>query len=123
MHEQALLSALSLAPETQTIIRAQVASGRHADVSAVVASALRLLEQIAPADGSPAADGPAFELTELRRLFTSLEAAKAERDFIISLTARQRQVPHPEAIMQLTAEALGSRLGRTGSASIASTTT
>jgi Arc/MetJ-type ribon-helix-helix transcriptional regulator len=111
MDEQALLSALTLAPETQAIIRAQIASGRHADASSVLASALRLLEQVDPADGSPASDGPAFDLAELRRLFTSLEAAKVERDFIIRLTARQREVPHPEAIMQLTAEALGFRLG------------
>jgi signal transduction histidine kinase/CheY-like chemotaxis protein/Arc/MetJ-type ribon-helix-helix transcriptional regulator len=111
MDEQALLSDLTLSPEARAIIRAQMASGRHDDASSVLSSALRLLEQVHPADGSPAVDGPAFDLAELRRLFTSLEAAKAERDFIISLTARQRQVPHPEAIMQLTAEALGSRLG------------
>jgi GAF domain-containing protein len=111
MDEQALLSDLTLSPEARAIIRAQMASGRHDDASSVLSSALRLLERVHPADGSPAVDGPAFDLAELRRLFTSLEAAKAERDFIISLTARQRQVPHPEAIMQLTAEALGSRLG------------
>jgi GAF domain-containing protein len=111
MYEHAILSDLTLAPEAQAIIRAQIASGRHAKASSVLASALRLLERVAPADGSPAVDGPAFDLAELRRLFTSLEAAKAERDFIISLTGRQRQVPHPEAIMQLTAEALGARTG------------
>jgi signal transduction histidine kinase/CheY-like chemotaxis protein len=111
MYEQTLLSALTLSPESQAIIRAQLASGRHGDVSAVVAAALRLLEQIDRADGSPAVEEPAFDLAELRRLFKSLEAAKAERDFIISLTARQRQVPHPEAIMQMTVEALGPRMG------------
>jgi signal transduction histidine kinase/ActR/RegA family two-component response regulator/Arc/MetJ-type ribon-helix-helix transcriptional regulator len=111
MYEQAILSDLTLSPEAQAIIRAQIASGRHADASAVLASALRLLARVAPAGDNPADNGQAFDAAELRRLFNSLEAAKSERDFIISLTARQRQVPHPEAIMQLTAEALGSRLG------------
>jgi signal transduction histidine kinase len=41
----------------------------------------------------------------------ALRAAKAERDFVVELTGRQREATDPETIVRVSAEALGKRLG------------
>ncbi|MEH3107203.1 MAG: ATP-binding protein [Sphingomonas fennica] len=55
--------------------------------------------------------GISFDVTERRRIEEALRAAKDERDFIVALTARQRAVDSPEAILRLSVEAVGERLG------------
>ena len=116
MPDQPSLNPHAFPPDEVAILDAQVASGRYADRAAVVSAALRLLEAAAPADGSASVGGPVFDLAQLRGVHEAMQAAKAERDFVIDLTNEQRRIPHPEAILQLTAEAVGERLraDRTG---------
>ena len=89
MSEPAAFSIDALPQDCRDVVLARMAAGGQAvEVLDVVAEALRLM---ATASG--------------------LASQKAERDFVIALAARQRQIPHPEAILQATAEAVGQRLG------------
>ena len=110
MPDKTPIAVTDLPPDVQVTIRHQIASGRFSSAADVVAEGVRLLEENAPADGSATTSGLAFDLGELQSLHTALEEAKKERDFIVALTSRQRSIPHPEAILQLTSEQLGSWL-------------
>lgn len=55
--------------------------------------------------------GVSFDITDRKQAELSLRAAKEERDFVVDLAARQRTVADPDAILRLSAEAIGRRLG------------
>ncbi|MDB5689561.1 MAG: hybrid sensor histidine kinase/response regulator [Sphingomonas bacterium] len=55
--------------------------------------------------------GVSYDITDRMKADLALRAAKAERDFVVELTARQRVANDPETIIRLSAEALGRRLG------------
>ncbi len=110
MPDKAPIAVKDLPEDVQETIRQQIASGRYASSAEVVAIAVRLLEQNSPANGGATTSGLAFDLGELQNLHTSLDEAKKERDFVVGLTSRQRSIPHPEAILQATAEQLGTWL-------------
>jgi len=54
--------------------------------------------------------GVSFDVTERMASVLALRAAKAERDFVVELTTRQRAAIDPETIIRISAEALGQRL-------------
>ncbi|WP_419826358.1 ATP-binding protein [Sphingomonas sp.] len=60
--------------------------------------------------------GVSIDVTRRVADAAALRAAKEERDFIIALTVRQRELDTPEAVLRLSLEELGRRLGvdRTG---------
>ncbi len=60
--------------------------------------------------------GVTFDITAIKRAEAALRREKEQRDFILGLVARQRSIQDPDALMQMTAEAVGVRLGvdRTG---------
>ena len=94
-----------LSPDLAAFIEASVNSGRFASAEDAVRASIVLMQ-----DAAHVAAAEGNEITNLRRLFSKLRAAKDERDFIIALMSRARLIPHPEAIMQMAAEALGIRL-------------
>ncbi|KQN34176.1 hypothetical protein ASG37_06060 [Sphingomonas sp. Leaf407] len=55
--------------------------------------------------------GVSYDIDDRKRAELAALAAKAERDFVLSLSARQRSATDPAAIMRFTAQALGERLG------------
>ena len=55
--------------------------------------------------------GVSYDITDRMTSELALRTAKAERDFVIDLTTRQRVATDPEAIIRMSAEALGQRLG------------
>lgn len=55
--------------------------------------------------------GVSFDISERMAADLALIAAKAEREFVIDLTVGQRKLTDPEAIIRLSAEMLGRRLG------------
>ncbi|WP_334656880.1 ATP-binding protein [Sphingomonas panaciterrae] len=55
--------------------------------------------------------GVSYDITDRMTADLALRAAKAERDFVVELTARQRVTADPETIIRISAEALGRRLG------------
>ncbi|SEM91195.1 PAS fold-containing protein [Sphingomonas gellani] len=55
--------------------------------------------------------GVSFDITRRMAADLALQAAKAEREFVIDLTKRQRASTEAEAIIRLSAEMLGQRLG------------
>ncbi|MET0245724.1 MAG: ATP-binding protein [Sphingomonas sp.] len=55
--------------------------------------------------------GVSYDITERMRAVQALEAAKDERDFVAALTARQRDLGSPDAMLRLAVEALGVRFG------------
>lgn len=55
--------------------------------------------------------GVSYDITDRKEAELRLRAAKEEREFLIELIARQRALSEPEAILRLSAEALGRRLG------------
>ncbi|WP_156445829.1 GAF domain-containing hybrid sensor histidine kinase/response regulator [Sphingomonas sp. CCH9-F2] len=55
--------------------------------------------------------GVSYDITDRMTSDLALRAAKAERDFVVELTARQRVTADPETIIRISAEALGQRLG------------
>ncbi|MFT4077466.1 MAG: response regulator [Asticcacaulis sp.] len=55
--------------------------------------------------------GVSFDVTDRKLADIAIRAAKDERDFVISLTAKQRALKDPEAIIRLSSETLGQRLG------------
>jgi len=55
--------------------------------------------------------GVSFDISARMQADAELRAAKVEREFVIDLTSRQRNAADPEAILKLSAEALGRRLG------------
>jgi PAS domain S-box-containing protein len=55
--------------------------------------------------------GVSFDITDRVLADAALKAAKEERDFVIDLTARQRAATDPFAIIRLSMEALGKRVG------------
>ncbi|MHA0363661.1 ATP-binding protein [Sphingomonas aquatilis] len=55
--------------------------------------------------------GVSYDITERMTADLALRAAKAERDFVVKLTTKQRTASDPEAIIRLSSEALGERLG------------
>jgi PAS domain S-box-containing protein len=68
-------------------------------------------------DGRPALfAGVTFDITATKRAEADLRHEKEEREFILSLVKRHRLLLDPDDLMQLTAEAIGLRLGvdRTG---------
>ncbi len=101
---------IDLSPELRALVDAQVASGRFDGEEGVINAALLLLEETAPADGRAARSGAGYELAKLKGVHAVLQGAKLERDFVVKLTGRQRAIRHPEAILQITAEALGARI-------------
>ncbi len=63
-------------------------------------------------DGRPALfAGVTFDITATKRAEADLRREKEEREFILSLVERQRLLQDPDDLMQLTAEAIGLRLG------------
>ena len=72
---------------------------------------------IAAEDGACARfPGVSYDITDRMTADLALRAAKAERDFVVELTARHRVATDPETIIRISAEAIGQRLGvnRTG---------
>jgi PAS domain S-box-containing protein len=66
----------------------------------------------AGADGQPALfAGITFDVTATKRAEAELRHEKEEREFILALVERQRLLQDPHDLMQLTAEAIGVRLG------------
>lgn len=55
--------------------------------------------------------GVSFDITRRRHAVEALREAKEERDFVIDLVKRQRASIDPDAIIAMTSEALGRRLG------------
>ncbi|MCP4025483.1 MAG: response regulator [Sphingomonas sp.] len=55
--------------------------------------------------------GVSYDITDRMTSELALRAAKAERDFVVELTGRQRVATDPETIIRVAAEALGQRLG------------
>lgn len=55
--------------------------------------------------------GVSYDITDRMTSELALRAAKAERDFVVELTTRQRVATDPEAIIRISSEALGKRLG------------
>ena len=55
--------------------------------------------------------GVSYDITERMAANQALHAAKAERDFVVELTTRQRVTADPETIIAISSEALGARLG------------
>lgn len=55
--------------------------------------------------------GASYDITQRMVSDLALKAAKAEREFVIDLTVAQRKLSDPEAIIRLSAEMLGHRLG------------
>ena len=55
--------------------------------------------------------GISYDVTERVQATQAAEAARNEREFIVGLTARQRELETPETILRLSIEALGQRLG------------
>ncbi|WP_261295306.1 ATP-binding protein [Sphingomonas hylomeconis] len=55
--------------------------------------------------------GVSYDITDRMTSELAIRAAKAERDFVIDLTARQRVATDPETIIRISSEALGKRLG------------
>ncbi|PXA92260.1 hypothetical protein DMC47_24190 [Nostoc sp. 3335mG] len=55
--------------------------------------------------------GVSYDITERMQATKAIEAAKDERDFVAALTARQRDLASPDAMLRLAVEALGVRLG------------
>lgn len=55
--------------------------------------------------------GVSFDITDRMNADIALRAAKAEREFVIDLTARQRTLGDPDAILRLSSETIGRRLG------------
>ena len=54
--------------------------------------------------------GVSFDVTERMKADLALQRAKVEREFVIELTARQRALSDPEAVIRLSATALADRL-------------
>src|SRR3569833_2223263 len=62
-------------------------------------------------DGRPALfAGVTFDITAAKVAEAGLRRAKEEREFILALVERQRLSQDPDELMQLTAEAIGTRL-------------
>ena len=62
-------------------------------------------------DGRPALfAGVTFDITATKVAEAELRRAKGEREFILALVQRQRLSQDPDALMQLTAEAIGAQL-------------
>ena len=55
--------------------------------------------------------GVSYDITERMAADLALRAAKADRDFVVELTTRQRVATDPETIIAFSSEALGKRLG------------
>ena len=55
--------------------------------------------------------GVSYDITDRMSSELALRAAKAERDFVIELTTRQRVAKDPQTIIRVSSEALGQRLG------------
>ncbi|WP_298089546.1 ATP-binding protein [uncultured Sphingomonas sp.] len=55
--------------------------------------------------------GVSYDISERMAADLALQAAKAEREFVIDLTGRQRVLADPEAIIRLSAQELAQRLG------------
>jgi PAS domain S-box-containing protein len=55
--------------------------------------------------------GVTLDITEAKRSEAALRHAKDEREFILALVERQRAQLDPDDVMQITAEAIGRRLG------------
>jgi len=63
-------------------------------------------------DGRPVRfPGVSYDIDDRKQAELAALAAKAERDFVLALSARQRAATDPEAILRFTARALGERLG------------
>ena len=54
--------------------------------------------------------GVSYDITDRMTADLALRAAKAERDFVVELTTRQREANDPESIIRMSSEALGKRL-------------
>ena len=55
--------------------------------------------------------GVSFDVTQRMQADAALKAAKEEREFVLDLTTRSRALASPDAILRLSLEALGRRLG------------
>ncbi|MBU1376247.1 MAG: PAS domain-containing protein [Alphaproteobacteria bacterium] len=55
--------------------------------------------------------GVSIDITRRKTAELALSAAKDERDFVVELTATQRNLDSPEAVVRVSAEMLGRRLG------------
>jgi PAS domain S-box-containing protein len=55
--------------------------------------------------------GVSIDITRRKTAELAVLAAKAERDFVVELTARQRTLDTPEVVVRVSAEMLGRRLG------------
>lgn len=55
--------------------------------------------------------GVSFDITARKEAEARLLAAKGEREFVIALIARQRDMTDPDAILRTSSEAIGRRLG------------
>lgn len=63
-------------------------------------------------DGRPVRfPGVSYDIDDRKQAELAALASKAERDFVLALSARQRAATDPEAILRFTARALGERLG------------
>ncbi|UAK25282.1 ATP-binding protein [Sphingomonas nostoxanthinifaciens] len=55
--------------------------------------------------------GVSYDVTERVEAVHAAEAGRDERDFIVALTARQRELETPDTILRLSVQSLGQRLG------------